>query len=117
MLLRELSRTVQQARESGCILDAALIPHWGIESWFDVLCWVESPFEQRLARLKARSSLAEEEIRKRMCMQQELFSEPSGNAWVRIPNEGTPEELERFLESPALAAAREVLRGRGGTPV
>ena len=36
------------------VVDAALIPYWGIEDWFDYVIWVDAAWEVRLDRMKKR---------------------------------------------------------------
>jgi len=78
------------------LLDAALIPLWNIESWFDVLIWVDTPAEIRLKRLIERSHGAhsKNDLQKRMAEQEVLFRKSNGYAWIDIQNDGSADELE-----------------------
>lgn len=76
------------------VLDASLISYWRIERWFDTLCWIDSPFKVRLKRLEKSLSIAGDDIRKRMLIQEELFSRPEELEWTIINNIGTVEELK-----------------------
>jgi dephospho-CoA kinase len=78
------------------LLDAALIPLWNIESWFDVLIWVDACSEVRLKRLIERSGdvLSEKELMKRMVEQELLFKKSIAYEWVDILNNGTEDELK-----------------------
>ncbi len=79
------------------ILDAALIPLWHIEDWFDELLWIHAPKEIRVQRVLDKSSLQEAEVKNRMKLQEELFKEPQGNGWVSIVNDGTISEFETAI--------------------
>jgi dephospho-CoA kinase len=76
-----------------CILDAALIPLWGIEDWFDRCLWVTASPQLRLERTRAKSGLPPEQIRVRMSVQEALFGAPRGGSWISIENEGSLDEL------------------------
>jgi dephospho-CoA kinase len=83
--------------KKGCpcvIFDAALIPLWHMEKWFDVLVWVRASFEKRYERLKNKTKLPVANLIKRMELQQELFDEPGRAPWNIIVNHGTREELK-----------------------
>lgn len=81
------------------IFDAALIPLWHIEKWFDVLVWIRASFEKRYERLKNKTGLPAETIKTRMELQQALFDEPKRAPWNIIVNQGSPEELKIKLRS------------------
>ncbi len=70
------------------ILDAALIPLWNIEGWFNRLIWVESAHQIRLKRLvkKYQGKIDSEELDRRMKLQEKLFSLPETN-WLIFPND------------------------------
>ena len=79
-----------------CILDAALIPMWGIESWFDRCLWVTAPRSLRRARTKAKTGMPLGQINLRMKVQEALFGPPAaaaGPLWTIVENDGTLEEL------------------------
>jgi dephospho-CoA kinase len=76
-----------------CILDAALIPLWGIEDWFDRCLWVTASPQRRLERTRAKSGLSAEQIRARMSVQEALFGAPGGGSWIIVENEGSLDEL------------------------
>lgn len=80
------------------LVDAALIPLWKIESWFDVLLWVNASFETRFQRIKRKSGIDDEELKQRMCLQQQLFDPPDPSEWVYIENEEGPDKLKVSLE-------------------
>ncbi len=77
------------------ICDAALIPLWGVEAWFDATVWVRASFEKRYERLSDKSSIAREELVARMHLQQTLFEEPEAGPWAVIENDGTLDDLRK----------------------
>jgi dephospho-CoA kinase len=83
-LIKHLERLVFDCTKSLCVLDAALIPLWGVEAWFDLCIWVDAPFETRLERLKIkRADIDESELIRRMRLQEEVMSVPDAGIWVR----------------------------------
>ncbi|GBU21662.1 dephospho-CoA kinase [Fibrobacteres bacterium R8-0-B4] len=84
-LVAYLDAVISGCRKQLCILDAALIPLLGIESWFDLCVWVDAPFETRFKRLSAkRPDVGEAELVKRMRMQEAVMSAPDGGDWVVV---------------------------------
>ncbi|MBD3392715.1 MAG: dephospho-CoA kinase [Chitinivibrionales bacterium] len=106
-LVMNLRARLAYAQSTTRVLDAALIPLWDIEDWFDILCWVDAPFEIRCRRLLRSTSLPEREIRRRMELQQELLPPPNGARWIVVRNAGTPDELDESLGSLARAVSPE----------
>jgi len=99
-LLHELHYLIELASTEKCILDAALIPLWHIETWFTTCIWVHASFETRLSRLKKKLiDVSEEMIRKRMEMQEQLFPEPHDENWKMVTNEECNEQLLVQLHS------------------
>ena len=94
-LLNTLRREVDSYKR--CVLDAALIPLWGIESWFDELIWVRADAAIRRERLKKVTGLSSAEIVRRMMIQEELFCEPNGNSWVVLVNDDSVDVLRERL--------------------
>jgi dephospho-CoA kinase len=93
VLLERLKKLIF-CEEKGCtILDAALIPLWHIEEWFDVLIWVQSPFDIRYLRLREKLQLSNDELVGRMRLQERLMPEPMKARWIVIGNKGTEVEL------------------------
>lgn len=91
------------------LLDAALIPMWNIEPWFDLLIWVDAPAAVRLKRLLERShgTLAENDLITRMAEQESLFKKSIGYAWLEILNDGDEEKLkDRCAQIKMLLEAR-----------
>jgi len=85
-LVKYLDAVISGCQKPLCILDAALIPLLGIESWFDLCIWVDAPFETRLKRLLAkRPDAVEAELVNRMRMQEAVMSAPEGGGdWVTV---------------------------------
>ncbi len=82
-----------------CVLDAALIPLLGIESWFDLCVWVDAPFETRLARLVAkRPDVGEAKLVKRMRLQEAIMSAPVGGDWVTVRDEECREYIVNLID-------------------
>jgi dephospho-CoA kinase len=84
---------------NNCILDAALIPLWGIEAWFDSCIWVVASRSKRIERVQERTGLPEDRVRQRMTMQEALMAEPKGRSWTFIYNEGSRDELSALLDA------------------
>ncbi|MFP4165210.1 MAG: dephospho-CoA kinase [Chitinispirillaceae bacterium] len=82
-----------------CILDAALIPLWHIESWFDHCIWIDVSFGTRFNRLKQkREDLSDFELKRRMQMQQQLFDVPRGQNWIRLPDKECSDFIRSILQ-------------------
>ncbi len=101
-LVRRL-RDLALSRPGPCILDAALIPFWHIEDWFDCCFWIQAAPGRRLQRVLSATGLPEEAVRQRMLIQETLMAEPAGPNWIFVNNEGTLGDLA--------AAAGRGLRG------
>jgi dephospho-CoA kinase len=119
-LVRRLCELVGQGGGAQRILDAALIPLWGAERWFDVCLWIDASFDRRLHRLKEKyRDLDEASLRNRMRVQEELMPAPGGPPWIRVVNEGSLEELAAAVVSMrgllAGPAAREGQMGGKGS--
>jgi dephospho-CoA kinase len=99
LLLERLKRMFVADEARVRVLDAALIPMWGIESWFDALVWIRSSPQLRLQRLRSKSPLSEAVLRTRMSVQESFFREPSAGAWTIIDNEGTADGLKQAIET------------------
>jgi dephospho-CoA kinase len=102
-LLRQL-RDCVFSQPGPSVLDAALIPLWRIEDWFDRCLWIDAPSELRRSRLVTKTGMPEALLRQRMLVQETLVAEPSGAQWTTIVNDGTFEELknrvDRFINGP-----------------
>jgi len=89
-LLRELlfDENVENSGQNTIILDAALIPLWNIENWFDYLLWIESPHQTRFERLmkKYEGRIDSNELDRRMKLQEQLFDSPGSKKWKIIQN-------------------------------
>ncbi|MBN1758891.1 MAG: dephospho-CoA kinase [Chitinispirillaceae bacterium] len=110
VVLRRIERLLSRWKGQTCIVvDAALIPMWSIDRWFDLLLWIHAPSEIRCARLAAKwPELSEVEIRRRMEMQERQFSPPSGAAWRHLDNSGDRSSLQESI--------RSCLQERNGSP-
>jgi dephospho-CoA kinase len=91
-LVRRL-RDLVFSQPGPCVLDAALIPQWHIEDWFDRCVWVQAAPGRRLQRVLAATGLPEETVKERMLIQESLMTEPSGPNWLFVNNEGTLADL------------------------
>lgn len=80
------------------LVDAALIPLWNIEKWFNTLLWINASFDTRFQRIKCKSRFDDEELKRRMCLQQQLFDPPDPATWVYVENEADPGRLSESLE-------------------
>jgi len=98
-LVERLRRLMQAGGAAARILDAALIPLWGIESWFDRLLWVRCPAATRLVRLRDKSPLSEDVLRLRMGIQERLFAEPAGAPWHMVDNSGNLDDLRAAVNA------------------
>jgi dephospho-CoA kinase len=81
-----------------CILDAAIIPQWKIEQWFDLRFWVVASPSIRLARVQAKTNLPPERIKMRMSVQETILNTPVDPGWTLVKNEGTLDELQNQIE-------------------
>jgi dephospho-CoA kinase len=91
-LIKHLQDRIFSTQEKIAVLDAALIPLWRIESWFDHRLWIDADFEVRLHRLynlRSKGGIEMHEYARRMKIQEELFQKPSKDLWNYIPNEGS----------------------------
>jgi dephospho-CoA kinase len=99
-LLRRLKEKLTQLRkkegEKLVVVDAALIPDWGIKNWLDYLVIVDCTYENQLQRLKERG-LSEKEAKDRIASQlpSDRKREPAD---YLIENDGTLEELRQESE-------------------
>jgi dephospho-CoA kinase len=97
-LVRRLCALLDARSEKRTILDAAVLPLWKIEPWFDACLWIHAPFEMRLERLKqARSDLDEPALRQRMRLQEECLPAPRNPPWRKILNDGSEKDLAEAL--------------------
>ena len=82
------------------VLDAALIPLWSIECWFDELLWIESSHEIRFNRLakKSKGQIGLDELEHRMKLQEALFDSPDKNKWTIVQNDADVKDIEIYLQ-------------------
>jgi dephospho-CoA kinase len=97
-LVRRLQDLICSSPNS-CILDAALISFWGIETCFDSCIWVGASRSKRIERVRERTGLSEDRVRQRMTMQEALMAEPRGRSWTFVYNEGSRDELSVSLDA------------------
>jgi len=91
-----LTQLRKKEKEKLVVVDAALIPDWGIKDWLDYLVIVDCTYENQLQRLKERG-LSEKEAKDRIVSQ--LSSERKReSADYLIENNGTLEELRQESE-------------------
>jgi dephospho-CoA kinase len=98
-LLRQLHHLMTNSYDPAIrfvLLDAALIPLWNIEPWFDLLIWIDAPAVVRLNRIIERShgALTRTDVLKRMAEQETLFRKSSAYAWIDILNNGSGDDLK-----------------------
>jgi dephospho-CoA kinase len=95
-----LRNLLEDRGEKEVILDAALIPLWGIESWFDGCIWVHASFATRVLRVKSRNNAPDHgSVENRLCIQEEVMKEPDDDRWVRLENEERLEDLVRAVSA------------------
>lgn len=99
-LLKRLKKLLSICQSEIIVLEAALIPLWNIDNWFDVRIWVNASRQTRLDRmLKKKSALGKEQLIQRMNIQESTFSPPSAQTWCYISNEGSTELLAQKVFS------------------
>lgn len=99
-LIRHLHQLMLNYRNEIVVLDAALIPLWNIDSWFDLKIWVDASEQVRLERIaKKVLDTDNEQIRKRIIAQETLFPVPSTQTWKYIFNEDSIEMLRQKVFS------------------
>ncbi len=96
-LLKRLHSIITSKEAPLGICDAALIPYWRIEEWFDVLLWIHASREIRFERLLQKGEVSSEDLKNRIVLQETLFSKPTAGLWVSVSNEGTREEFEKEI--------------------
>ena len=100
-VLKERLRDVIFNRTTSPVLvvDAALLPFWKIDDWFDLRIWVHAPDHVRLERLAVKKpDLEENTLVNRMKGQEILFSPPSRKEWNYIENSGDTSVLAASLK-------------------
>lgn len=96
-LKEEVSESFREDPVRPIVVDAALIPKWGISDWFDAVILVKAPKEVRVARL-VEGGLSEEEalMRTEAQMTEEEMERAASHV---LENEGSLEELEGKVRS------------------
>jgi dephospho-CoA kinase len=100
-LVQRLRTLLDQACARVTVLDAALIPLWDIEDWFDLRLWVSAGRELRRTRLIARAGLDDSEAERFVTVQEQILAKPDEAAWMIIENDSGEEALRRKLETIA----------------
>jgi dephospho-CoA kinase len=102
LLKRLKTRLLQRSYKELVIVDAALIPLWEIEHWFDHCVWVHAPREERISRIIRKSGLPESVVTQRAKLQEAVVPAPSDKKWIAVENTGSWEDLQaavgRFAE-------------------
>ncbi|MBD3319658.1 MAG: dephospho-CoA kinase [Chitinivibrionales bacterium] len=93
VLIDYLGRRIKEENDHRIIFDAALIPLWKIEDWFSTCIWVHADRQVRCKRLDSISRLDPDSIKKRMRLQEMLFSPPAGKQWSVIENNADHDTL------------------------
>ncbi len=99
-----LAKTVLAA-STDTVLDAALIPFWGIEQAFDGCLWIDAPRAIRIERLIERGCPRAEAVA-RVEGQAGMLLRPDADHWLFIENIGTTTELHAAIDE-AIAYFRE----------
>jgi dephospho-CoA kinase len=97
-LLKRLENEIRNAAGI-CIVDAALLPLWSIQSSFSDLVWIAAPRDVRLERLVERTSLSRAIIETRMRIQEEFFMQPVAASWSILDNAGDLAAFEALVAS------------------
>ena len=92
-LLDRLRGMLDSYSGGGIIVDAALISFWQIESWFDIVVWVDADREERMERVANSVALSRPEIAARMDIQERLVPYPRSNRWYNVYNNGKIKDL------------------------
>lgn len=103
-LLKRLTEEIEKYRKDESsraeilVLDAALIPEWGLDNKLDELLVVVSPQELRAERLRVTRGWSEEDLQRREAAQ---WSEERKRQQATrvVPNRGSFDELERNLQA------------------
>jgi len=96
-LLNRLQKMITNIKAPLGICDAALIPYWKKEEWFDVLLWIHASREIRFERLLQKGGISSGDLKSRIVLQETLFDKPTGGLWVSVSNEGTREEFKKEI--------------------
>jgi dephospho-CoA kinase len=102
LLLERLQETIFSREEAGrpLLIDAALLPLWKVDDWFDFRIWVDAPFDVRFERqMRKGLGINRNEVEKRMRLQETLFDAPSPDSWKYVTNQNGFDLLYRSLKS------------------
>lgn len=90
LLLEQLQETIFNDKENSVplLVDAALLPLWNVDDWFDLRIWVDVSFDERLKRqMRKGLDISRDDMEKRMRLQERLFDVPSPAQWKYVSNE------------------------------
>jgi dephospho-CoA kinase len=99
-LIKHLQDRILSYSDKIVVLDAALVPLWRIESWFNYRLWIDADFEVRLHRLynlRSKGGIEMHEYARRMKIQEELFQKPSKDLWDYITNEDSEHVFSEYI--------------------
>ncbi|MBN1980007.1 MAG: dephospho-CoA kinase [Chitinivibrionales bacterium] len=99
LIIKELGTLLNRVTTGLCVLDAALIPYWNIEYWFDSLIWIEAQKQVRIRRICEKKQLSSLQVQQRMDLQESLVPAPAQDRWHYVVNDGPIEELQRALQN------------------
>ena len=84
--------------DAPCILDAALIPLWGIDDWFDSCLWIFADPIIREKRILKKATLTSDQVKQRMKTQESIVSAPHGPSWSFLSNDQDADSLRLRLK-------------------
>lgn len=101
-LLEKLRKRINKTSYQELIIDAALIPYWKIENWFNELYWINVDRDIRINRIMNRvKNLSIDDIRNRLKIQESLFQVPE-KGWMIIENSSSEDRMyQKYLEMEA----------------
>lgn len=100
VLLDSLRNMIFSTGNKKIIIDAALIPMWGIEEWFNTRVWVEACAATRCDRICRKGLYGGTEfVQARMQIQEELLLPPPRAQWSYLQNDGEMVALEKYVTS------------------
>jgi len=98
LLLDSLRNMIFTHSSKKLIIDAALLPMWGIEDWFDDRVWIDAPGAIRAARILRKGQVIDPAVvRARMLLQEQLLLPPLKANWTYIQNGGDVATLEESV--------------------
>lgn len=95
-LIYKLKELLFSSNDPIVVLDAALIPLWNIDDWFDYRIWIDASENTRLMRITRKSkTINTGQLLQRLTMQQDLFAPPSPKNWQYVSNNNSIESLSQ----------------------